>query len=192
MRSDRLRTLAALSYKDPRAVLLDMRQLERQIAATDIDARVRHLRANDLRKVRELREACLFCYGMSRCMRIDIRVAHAEAQDYDAVATWVREDIQSFAPIQLKEIVPTELTTRGSAQDVIDSLARYVDSPELTVAIHLNRVTRFTPTELVIPPLKLAALWIFGAVSPDQSKWAIWGNFLGDLESSEFVYPTDS
>jgi hypothetical protein len=34
-------------------------------------------------------------------------VAHSEAEDYDVVATWLKDGTQSFAPIQLKEVPPT-------------------------------------------------------------------------------------
>jgi hypothetical protein len=192
MASDRLRTLASLNYKNPRAVLLEMRKVELAIAPADIDARVRHLRTNDLRNVRELRAASLFCYGMSECMGMPMLVAHTEAQDYDAVVTWVRDGTQSFAPIQLKEVVPSELNPTASVQEVINRLTKYTDSPDLTVAIQLNRVISFTPGDLDIPPLRLAAIWIFCAISSDQSKWAIWGNFLDEVECGEFTYPADA
>jgi hypothetical protein len=42
--------------------------------------------------------------------------------------------------------------------------------------MYLNRVAQFAPSELVIPPLDVAAVWVFGAIRPDRSRWAIWGN----------------
>jgi hypothetical protein len=170
-------------------MLLELRHIERNIAS-DVSPSVRHLRTRELRPLRELREACLFCYGMSQCMGKDILVAHAEAQDHDAVATFETDDVRSYAPIQIKEVVPHEASPTASVQAVVDGLTRYADSGDLTVVVHLNRVTRFSPSELVIPPLKVAALWIFGSISADQSRWALWGNFLLEWESYEFSYPT--
>jgi hypothetical protein len=171
-------------------VLVDLRRVELSLPA-NLGPEIRHLRTNDLREIRELRMASLFCYGMSQVTGLPIGVAHAEAEDHDAVASWIKDDTQAFAPRQLKEVVPEELNPTATVQGVIDGLLKYVDSRELTVAIYFNRVTRFTPAELVIPPLKVAALWIFGAISDDQSRWAIWGNFLDELQVAEFSYPRE-
>jgi hypothetical protein len=190
MPNDRTRALAALAYRDPGAVLVDLRRAEREVARLDVPFAVKNLRTRDLRGLRELREACIFCYGMSECMGQKFFVAHAEAQDYDAVAMWVKDDLQSFAPIQIKEVVPHEINPAASVQQVIEGLCKSVNSQDLTVAIHLNRVLKgFNPSEIRVPPLNIAALWIFGAVAPDQSRWAIWGNFLDVLEAAEFSYP---
>jgi len=181
-----------LRYRDPRAVLVDLRRLELRIGSAEIDPRVRHLRTNDLRNVRELRSACLFCHGMSELTGQKYAVAHSEAVDYDAVATWIKDGTQSFAPIQLKEVPPTALNPRASVQEVIDGLAKYPGSEDVTVVVHLNQRTRFLPSELTIPPLRLAALWVFAGITPDQSRWAMWGNLLEPVESWQagtFDYP---
>ncbi len=99
-----LRTFSRLRYKDPRPVLLDMATIERSIASADVDPRAKRMRTNDLRNVRELRQACLFCYGVSEVTGQKFGAAHCEDEDYDAVATWVRDGTQSFAPTQLKEV----------------------------------------------------------------------------------------
>lgn len=192
MNQIRLRTFNRLSYRDPRAILVDLRRLELQIASVEIDPRVRHLRTNDLRNVRELRSACLFCYGMSELTGQKYAVAHSEAADYDVVATWIKDGTQSFAPIQLKELPPTVINPTASLQEIIDGLAKYPGSTDLTVAVHVNRATRFLPSELTIPPLRLAALWVFAGISPDQSRWGIWGNLLEPRDSWQagtFDYP---
>jgi hypothetical protein len=189
--NDRTRAFAQLKYRDPRVVLVDMRRAEATIAASDAPFAVKNLRTRELRPLRELREACTFCYGMTECTGQKFFVAHAEAQDYDAVATWIVGDCQSFAPIQIKEVVPHEVNPVASVQHVIEGLQKYVNSEDLTVAIHLNRiVSGFNPAEIVVPPLKIAALWMFGAIAADQSRWAIWGNFLDDLQAREFSYPS--
>jgi hypothetical protein len=187
-----LRRFDRLRYRDPREVLVDLRRLELRIGSAEIDPRVRHLRTNDLRKVRELRAACLFCHGMSELTGQKYAVAHSEAVDYDAVATWINEDTQSFAPIQLMEVPPTALNPTASIQEVINGLAKYPGSEDVTVVVHLNQRTRFLPSELTIPPLRLAALWVFAGITPDQSRWAMWGNLLEPVESWQggtFDYP---
>jgi len=173
-------------------VLVEMATVERSIALADIDPRVKHMRTNELRKVRELRSACLFCHGMGEVMGRGFGVAHSETDEYDAVATWIKDDTQSFAPIQLKELPPAELNPAATVQEIIESLSKYTAAPDLTVAIHLARAVSFTPSDLVFPPLGVAAIWVFGAITPDRSRWAIWGNFLDPegWEAREFSYPT--
>jgi hypothetical protein len=189
--SVRTRAFAKLKYRDPRAVLVDLRQAEIAVAASNAPFAVKNLRTRDLRPLRELREACTFCYGMTECTGQKFFVAHAEAQDYDAVATWIVGECQSFAPIQIKEVVPHEVNGTASVQRVIEGLQKYANSEDLTVAIHLNRIViGFDPSQIIVPPLKIAALWIFGAIAADQSRWAIWGNFLDELQAREFSYPS--
>jgi len=184
------RAFSQLQYVEPRSVLVELRRIERSLNA-DVPPAVRHLRTNKLKPLRELREACLFCYGWEQIDGQSLGVARAESQDYDAVASWASDQHRYFAPIQLKEVVPEQLNSTTSVQSVINGLQKYVDSENLTVVIHLNRVIKgFDPTTLVIPPLSIAALWIFGAISADQSRWAIWGNFLETLRFGEFTYPT--
>lgn len=189
--SDRTRAFAHLKYRDPQSTLVELRRVESVVAASNDPFLGKNLRTRDLRPLRELREACLFCYGMSQCTGQKFRVAHAEAQDYDAVAMWTNGDCQSFAPIQIKEVVPHELNATASVEAVIQSLEKYMDSQDLTVAIHLNRkINGFNPSAIKISPLRVAALWIFGSISADQSRWAIWGNFLDELRAREFEYPS--
>jgi hypothetical protein len=186
----RTRSFSRLQYRDPRAVLVDLRRADLTVAASEAPFAIKKLRTRDLRSLRELREACTFCYGMTECTGQRFLVAHAEAQDYDAVATWVVGDLQNFAPIQIKEVVPHEVNPAASVQQVVEALQKYASSEDLTVAIHLNRVVKgFNPADILVLPLKIAALWMFGAIAPDESRWAIWGNFLDELQAGEFSYP---
>lgn len=88
---------------------------------------------------------------------------------------------------------PAELNPTESVQGIVNRLAKYPSSTKLTVAIHLNRAVQFAPSELVIPRLGVAAIWVFGAIRSDRSRWAIWGNFLDPddgWQAGEFNYPT--
>jgi hypothetical protein len=191
MSTDRARAFAKLRYVEPRSVLVELRKAELALARSDLPANIRQLRTNELRPLRELREVCLFCYGWEQIDGQSLHVAHAEGQDYDAVATWDSDTQRHFTPIQLKEVVPVHLNPAASVQGVVDGLQKYVDSEDLTVVIHLNRtVNGFSPDALTIPPLKIAALWVFAAIAADRSRWVIWGNFLEDLRWGEFTYPT--
>jgi hypothetical protein len=168
MARDRVRGFQHLTYHDPRHVLVELRKIEKSLARSDLPPAVRQLRTNELKQLRELRQACLFCYGWSQINKQEIHVAHAEANDHDAVAMWEADNTQNFTPIQIKEVVPRHLNPAASVQEVVNGLQKYVDSAELTVVIHLNKTSPFSPTDLVIPPLKIAALWMFFTVNAGQ------------------------
>ena len=72
----------------------------------------------------------------------------------------------------------------------LDSLTKYSGTKDLTVLVHLNQQVCFSASDLVVPAgARIAALWIMACVSPDQLKWVLWGNYLEQLERSEFAYP---
>jgi hypothetical protein len=186
----RARGLQHLKFQDPRPFLVRLREIEPQIASSDLPQRVKSLRTNRLKWSKELRAAALFCYGMAQRIGQTVYLSPTEAQDYDFVASWVVEGTQHLAPVQLKEVVPEALNPTATIQGTVDALSKYVDSEDLTVAIHLNRREHFDPAKLRVPSLKIAALWIFSAISPDQEKWGLWGNFLEAAEGTRFEYPT--
>ena len=117
-----------------------------------------------------------------------VYLAKSESLDYDFIASWVSEDARHFAPVQLKEVVPHEINPASSVQAAIDSLpGKYVDSKDLTVAVYLNRVTRFDPSALQVPPMNVAALWVFGGLSEGKSQWGLWGDFLDEPKGTRFT-----
>lgn len=191
MPRDRLRNFAALEYGDPRGILVKLRELEPKIASSDLDIKVRTLRTNQLKPLRELREGALFAYFMSERIGAHVRIAHGESQDYDFVATWESGGFRRYAPVQIKEVVPPFLNPNAQLSAVIESLKKYTDSADLTVAIHLNTNTQFDPHDLDIPKLSIAALWVFGAIAPRAARWGLWGDLLGARMGTEHDYPVD-
>jgi hypothetical protein len=151
--------------------------------------RVRTLRTHGLKRDRERRQAALFCYGQSQLLGHPIYFYDFEGSDFDFVATWSCDSTQHFAPVQLKEVVPERLSKNSSLQSVIDGLTKYATSDTLTVAIFFNRNGRLDLGEINVASLRLSALWIAGAVSPDQNRWSMTGNLLGDPGFSLFDYP---
>ncbi len=161
------------------------------MAASELTQKAKQLRTHSLDEWRETREAALFCYGMGQRTDQPVFLSRVESQDYDFVATWSVDETQHFTPVQLKEVVPSELNPTASIESVVRSLAKYVDSQDLTVAIHLNQRVYFDPQTLIVPPLPITGLWIFGSISIDQSEWGLWRDFLGQPEGSRFVYPVE-
>jgi hypothetical protein len=189
MDRSRLRAIQRSEFRDPKRFLVEIRKLESRVVASDLSAKAKQLRTNSLKEWREIREAALFCLGMGQRIGHPVFLSRGESQDYDFIATWVAEETQHFAPVQLKEVVPADINAAASIEGVIRSLTKYVDSEDLTVAIYLNQQVRFDPRTVVVPRLPIAALWVFGSISPDQSEWGLWGNFLEEPEGSRFAYP---
>jgi hypothetical protein len=176
--SVRLRELSKLEYGNPSGFLEALAPLDRAASWSDIPDRTKNLRTNKLKSERERRDAAIFCVGMSKAIGVPVHFALTESQDYDFVTTWKVDETQHFAAVQLKELVSTDLNPTSSLNSIFESLARYSDSDDLTVAIKLNRVGRFEPSEIVCPTnLSVGGVWLYGAVAEDQSKWALWGDF---------------
>lgn len=190
MTQDRVRAFKQLVYRDPAPFLVRLRELEPRIATSNLPTKVKNLRTNPLKWSRELREAALFCYGMSQRVGQTVYLSPSEAQDHDFVASWAVGDTQHLAPVQLKEVVSHDLIPSASVQAIVDALEKYTDSADLTVAIHLNQRVHFDPSRLAIPPLRISSLWVFGAISEDQTQWVLWGNFLETPVGTRFEYPT--
>lgn len=147
------------------------------------------LSKTDAKLLKECRAAAIFCLGQSHRIGQAVSFVPIEDSDYDFLATWRGDDKQHFAPVQLKEVVPERKNRRASIQLVLDSLNKYVNSKNLTVAIHLNQTGRFEPKGLRLPNIELAAIWVFWASSADQSQWRLYGNLLETPEFTCFAYP---
>lgn len=188
-----LRTVRKLQFKDPRNFLVNLRRLEIEVALSDTPSRIKSLRTNGLKVLREQREAALFCVGMSQRIGQTVYFACHEDQDFDFVASWVIGDSQHFARVQLKEVVSKSLNPSATVESVIQGLEKYTDSSDLTVAIHLNQPGRFEPIALRVQHLKVASVWVFAAATDDQSLWNLWGNFIEDNPYGiQFAYPTEA
>ena len=176
---------------DPEESLRILRSIELDPALTMIDSKVRNLRTNSLRRDRELREACLFCYGMSHRIRQPVWVYPIEDSDFDFVAVCEGKEKWRCVPVQLKELVPDALNSSSTLQSVLSGLAKYPRSTDLTVTVHLNRSVRFEPNDVVLPSLNIGQLWLFGAASDDQSEWFLYGDMLDNAAVfTTFNYPT--
>jgi hypothetical protein len=189
-----LRAAQKLEFKDPAAFLIRLRSIEGQVAGSGLPAKVRALRMNDQRKHRERRQAALFCHGMSCRLGQTVFLADEESQDYDFIATWVAGGKQHLAPVQLKELVPKSLNPTACIEEVLEKLKKYpASSRDLTVAIHVNRELHFEPRDLLLPELNVAAVWLFAALTPEQSQWDLWGNFTEpEAYGTRFTYPTEA
>jgi len=191
----RLRHFAKLQYGSARKILVALRELEYDIALSETPDRIKALRTNGLKSEREMRDAALFCLGMSYNLSTEVWFAPVEEQDYDFVASWEIAGIQHFCPVQLKEVVPTHLNPQASVQGIVEALLHYADSPDVAVAIKFNQRGHFDPATIVLPEnLRIGALWVFGGLTEDQSEFGLWGDFLKTGAAAigiRFPYPND-
>lgn len=192
MEQIRTRKFAKYEYGDPRGFLVGLRNLEESLGES-VD-KIGRLRTNALKQEREMRDAALFCIGMSERLGLPIRFAPVEDEDFDFVATCSIEQTLCFCPIQLKEVPPEDLNPTSSIDDVLNSLPKYSNARDLTIAIRLNRAIRFDSALVAVAEdLAIGGLWVFGCISPDQSRWALWGDFMAngtDPLGTVFDYPT--
>lgn len=117
-------------------------------------------------------------------------LSKGQFEDADFVGMWFDGDVQHFAPVQIKELVPEERNSQATLDTLIKGLSMYSGRKDLSVLLHLNRQIHFTPDSLTLPAeLPIAALWVLACTDPTHSEWAIWGNFLEHAEGTTFAYP---
>ena len=103
-----------------------------------MDERVRRLRTNKLKQLREGRDAAIFAYGLeTQVLKVPVWFANAEQSDYDFVVRWVKEENEYFYPVQLKELPPEDLNTTESLDRIYDKLEKYSGADDLLVAMNL-------------------------------------------------------
>lgn len=190
MSAIRLRQLQQRDYRDPADVLRGFRAVELNMLSRIADPQIRRLRVRSLREWRETRLAALFCYGIGVRTGQKVYVSKGEFEDADSVAMWQVPGEVRFTPIQIKEVAPNDLKGDATLQQVVDQLGKYSNAQDLTVLIHLNRDLRFKPSSISLPSrVNIAALWVLACISPEQSRWALWGDYLRQPEKTEFEYP---
>jgi len=188
--SIRTRAWAKLEYFDPERILREFGKNEEQIIDAKMDAKVRTLRTPRLKHHKEGREAALLCHGIGTCvLGTTVYFSPTEASDHDFVSRWQADNIDHYAPVQLKEWVPDQINSSAALTDVISGLKKYTDSKDLIVGIYSNRTGTYKLADIECPAQNMAEIWIFGSITPDKSKWFLYGDLLGDRLYYEFLYP---
>lgn len=188
--SSQLREWAALEYFDSERALVNLGTLEEKVISSDLPQKAKGLRTRELRPFGERRQAALFCYGMSCVIGTPVAHAHVEREDYDCVARFVRNDTVNFCAVQLKELVPPQVNAETELEAELAKLSKYTNSQNLTVAVYINRPIRLDSPPALPSNLKLGGLWLYGSVTPDCSRWMIYGDLLAEPTMYEFAYPT--
>lgn len=181
-----------LPYSDPELVLRDLRRLECAIVDEPRDPKVRRLRTAGLKEQREARDAALFAFGMRHVVGTNVYVAPLGSDsEYDFIVKFVDGETFKFVPVQLKELVPEDLNSAATLDGLLKKLTgpRYQPSSETVLAIRLNRTFKFDPPECSKLYSPFSEIWLFGQVSFDGDRWAIWGDLKGDPQRFDFNYP---
>lgn len=173
-----LRRLSKLRYFDPVPVLTAIRKLEPEVAASPTPVKIKTLRTNGLKRLRENLDAAIFAVGMAAVLGKRVLVSPEEADDFDFVTAWVDKREMTFCRVQLKEVVNEEINPNADIQTSIDQLCRY-DLSGIAVAMKINRSVHFDPKAITVPKeLRIGSLWIFGCITLDKSEYGIWGDFV--------------
>ena len=88
-----------------------------------------------------------------------------------------------------KELAPDDLNPKADLESELAKLKKYASSDDLVVAFHLNRNVRVQFNELRVPVLAIKELSFFGALSPSNEKWLLYGNALGTPQFWTYEYP---
>lgn len=181
----RLREWSRLEFRDPDELIRRFIALEKLIVDSSISDREKALRTNELKTIRETRQAALFALGLRRWAGNDsVEIAATEDWDYDAVFRRREDGFMSYTPVQLKEVVAERWNKTASIDAILKKLVKLQSSGDLIVGIHHARTVTDGKLEVTVPKnLKLAGLFVFGSVSADLSEWMIAGDFTKDESS---------
>jgi len=176
-------------YYDPKVILPKLQKIRKYLSITDTPDTIRNLRTNKLKAEREAWDIAIFCYLMSKAIGIDIYFSRIEKSDYDSIFTWNDGSSQCFSPVQMKELVPEETNPNTTLEAIIESLKKYVNSPELIIGIKLNRQIQFVLSSIECNDVPVGEIWCFGATTEDESRWSLFGDFLTECKQYEYELP---
>jgi len=97
-----------------------------------------------------------------------------------------------FVPLQLKIYTPHS----ESLQSLIDGLCgKYHDPDELYVAINVNKPGVINFDSIKVPDAlrsEMLALWVFGRLADDRTRWSFYGNLLNEPRSFSTTFRISS
>ena len=190
----RLREWSRFAFREPEELIRRFNAMEKLVADSSISDRLKALRTNELKTIRETRQAALFALGLRRWAgNASVEVAASEDSDYDAVFRRLDDDLMSYTPVQLKEVVPERWNKTASIDSILKKLVVLQSSRELVVGIQHTRAINDGKLEVSVPKdLNVAGLFVFGSVSNDRSEWMIAGDFTKDEVSIvHYTVPTN-
>lgn len=110
-----------------------------------------------------------------------------EYEEYDCVFRRKSETSYVYTPVQLKEFVPNA-GGRLSFNDELKKLKKY-SSENLYVIFNYNDMSRLEFSEINVPRLNIAEIWVYGCISSNgsQDEWFMDGNRLKPQKERFFI-----
>lgn len=138
------------------------------------------LRSRRVRQIAEDRRCALFLFGAGQALRRRVLFAPFESRDYDYVGAYEWNGTICRFPIQLKQLVPNRLNAFTDLQREVAKLKKYGTSPDLIVAMHINRQMHLQPQYLDLSGVKVKELWLFGQFGSRKQTWLLFGNLMSN------------
>jgi hypothetical protein len=133
----RLREWSRFTFRDPEELIRRFNALERLVADSSTPDSEKALRTNELKTIRETRQAALFALGLRKWAgNASLEIAATEDSDYDAVFRRRDDDLMSYTPVQLKEVVPERWNKTASIDSILKKLVALQSSRDLVIGIH--------------------------------------------------------
>ncbi len=149
------------------------------------------LRNHEFRTYLENRQAALFAHFVGEVViKAPVNYVMCEEEDYDCIVRWRAQNRSCYLAVQLKEIVPTHLNPKAKINSELAKLSKYTASGSSIVAVHLNQTGLLDFSNLEKPNTSFSEIWLYGALSPSQSMWFLYGNLLKEPMLHEINYPT--
>jgi hypothetical protein len=184
--------LKKLSYQDPEQALKTTAVLHAFTSATRLSPKHRDWRHHRFDNDRESEQAAWFAYGLKKIgLKPRLQFSHfrKKDRDFDAALRWGDAASPSFATLQLKEVVCSELCLSASLEAVIAKFEGYAGRDELIGAIFVNRDLVLDPKALKIPALKLRELWIYGLSDCGEPRLFFLGDLLAEPQQYTITIP---
>jgi hypothetical protein len=190
MARDRLNAWAELEYFDPVKVLRAAHEdgFNHKLASPIVVPS--QFAPREFKRTAEALDAAAFACGLAaRVPGVVVHLAEHEAQDHDFVLRFGVAGEPYYCPLQIKQLVSFETNPQATAENLLASLRKYVDSSDLVVAIKIDRLG-IDPRSLNMPELAVAEVWFFGQLQPAGDNWFLYGDCCGTPEWFKFTLPT--
>lgn len=192
----KLRRWARLPYRDAHTSLVNLGRLQGTMDRAGNSPRLSDLRNREFRPYLEHRQAALFAYFVSELIiRSPVDYVMFEDEDYDCIMRWRVQQHNCYQAVQLKEIAPTHLDPKAEINREFAKLSKKYGTlgrtPGNTIAaFHLNQTGLLDFSNLKGPNTSISEIWLYGALSQNQSRWFLYGNVLKEPRLHEINYPT--
>lgn len=185
----------ALDWHNPCADLVKLGLAAGEFERRGIPFTHDDLRRREFKAYLERKQAALFAYFVSDAiLKIPIAYAMIEDQDYDCILWWKeggkKEGRSHYSRVQLKEIVPPHINPNVTIEVELVKLGKYATSEQTVVAVHVNQEGPLIWSEIAKPETSVPEIWLYAALTPDQSRWFLYGNLLNRSQGFEISWPT--